>query len=92
MVHDFNSYHWIYWAGPLAGSLLAAAIYKLIKSLEYETANINPELESRIAPTPGAVNNGDLSRLSTAIGSNGSPGIPSSPRTDTEIISKMNGV
>ena len=29
----------IYWIGPLLGSLLAAGFYKLIKGLEYETAN-----------------------------------------------------
>jgi len=29
----------IYWVGPLLGSLLAAGFYKLIKGLEYETAN-----------------------------------------------------
>lgn len=36
---DFHGYHWIYWVGPLLGSFLAAAFYKLIKALEYETAN-----------------------------------------------------
>lgn len=29
----------IYWVGPLLGSLLASGFYKLIKALEYETAN-----------------------------------------------------
>ena len=29
----------IYWIGPLLGSLLASGFYKLIKALEYETAN-----------------------------------------------------
>lgn len=37
--HDFHGYHWIYWVGPLLGSCLAAGFYKLIKALEYETAN-----------------------------------------------------
>ncbi|KAL6718266.1 Aquaporin-1 [Lecanora helva] len=37
--HEFEDYHWIYWLGPLLGSLLASAFYKLIKALEYETAN-----------------------------------------------------
>lgn len=35
----YYSYHWIYWIGPLLGATLAAVIYKLIKMLEYETAN-----------------------------------------------------
>ncbi|KAI1077303.1 aquaporin-like protein [Whalleya microplaca] len=37
----FETYHWIYWVGPLLGSLLASAFYIAIKALEYET--VNPE-------------------------------------------------
>jgi methyl coenzyme M reductase beta subunit len=29
----------VYWVGPLLGSLLAAVFYRLVKILEYETAN-----------------------------------------------------
>lgn len=36
--HHFPGYHWIYWIGPLAGSLLAAGFYKVVKVLEVETA------------------------------------------------------
>ena len=39
MVRLFETYHWIYWIGPLLGSLLASGFYKFIKVLEYETAN-----------------------------------------------------
>ncbi|KAL1649155.1 Aquaporin-1 [Diplodia intermedia] len=39
ILHTFDGYHWIYWVGPALGSLLAVVIYRLIKSLEYETAN-----------------------------------------------------
>lgn len=35
----FTGYHWIYWLGPVLGSLLATAFYKIIKFLEYETVN-----------------------------------------------------
>ncbi|KAI1006885.1 hypothetical protein K3495_g1334 [Podosphaera aphanis] len=35
---DFASYHWIYWLGPIAGALVASAIYKAFKFLQYETA------------------------------------------------------
>lgn len=35
----FESHHWIYWAGPYAGSILAASLYKLLKILEFEKAN-----------------------------------------------------
>ncbi len=36
---SFEHYHWIYWIGPLLGSLLATGFYKLVKLLEYETVN-----------------------------------------------------
>lgn len=35
----FTHYHWIYWIGPFLGALLATAVYKTLKVLEYETAN-----------------------------------------------------
>jgi aquaporin related protein len=35
----FNGYHWIYWIGPLLGAVFAVIFYRLIKTLEYETAN-----------------------------------------------------
>ena len=37
--HKFFGYHWIYWVGPLLGSLLASGFYKFMKMIEYETAN-----------------------------------------------------
>lgn len=37
--HSFTHYQWIYWVGPILGSLLATAFYKIIKFLEYETCN-----------------------------------------------------
>lgn len=35
----FTEYHWIYWIGPILGSLMATGFYILIKALEYETVN-----------------------------------------------------
>lgn len=35
----FTSDHWIYWVGPISGSLVAASFYRLLKYLEYESAN-----------------------------------------------------
>ncbi|KAF2091921.1 aquaporin-like protein [Saccharata proteae CBS 121410] len=31
--------HWIYWIGPLAGSILASGLYKFFKHMRYEEAN-----------------------------------------------------
>lgn len=39
----FVSYHWIYWVGPILGSLLASVFYLFIKALEYETVNNEPD-------------------------------------------------
>ena len=35
----FEHEHWIYWVGPLIGTLVAVAFYFVFKALEYETAN-----------------------------------------------------
>lgn len=51
MTHSFESYHWIYWVGPTAGSLLAVLLYKVIKALEYESANPDPEVKEA-GPAP----------------------------------------
>lgn len=39
VLRSFPYYHWIYWLGPFMGSLLAVTFYRLIKVLEFETAN-----------------------------------------------------
>ncbi len=49
----FERYHWIYWVGPILGSLLAAGFYKFVKILEYETANPGQdETDGRRVPKP----------------------------------------
>ncbi|KAI0181335.1 aquaporin-like protein [Hypoxylon sp. FL1284] len=44
VIGHFYPYHWIYWAGPIMGALLASAFYVFIKSLEYETVNPQQDL------------------------------------------------
>lgn len=39
VTHKFPGYHYIYWLGPLMGSLLATGFYKLFKVMSYETIN-----------------------------------------------------
>ncbi|PVI06633.1 aquaporin-like protein [Periconia macrospinosa] len=39
ILRTFDGYHWIYWVGPLLGAVVAVLFYRLIKVLEYETAN-----------------------------------------------------
>jgi len=45
----FPGYHWIYWLGPLLGSILAVGFYKFIKALEYETANPGQDFNDKEA-------------------------------------------
>ncbi|KAF2228839.1 aquaporin-like protein, partial [Viridothelium virens] len=45
-LRSFEGYHWIYWIGPLFGSLLAVAFYKFVKVLEYETANPGQDMNA----------------------------------------------
>ncbi len=48
VLHSFYSYHWIYWVGPILGSLLASGFYMFIKALEHET--VNPEQDAAGEP------------------------------------------
>ncbi|ORY56141.1 aquaporin [Pseudomassariella vexata] len=47
----FDQEHWIYWVGPLMGSLIAVMFYKLIKTLEYEMANPGADGDPSNDPT-----------------------------------------
>jgi len=47
VLHSFDGYHWIYWIGPLLGAILAVGFYRLIKVLEYETANPGAESDGQ---------------------------------------------
>jgi hypothetical protein len=82
VTHKFTGYHWIYWVGPILGSLLASTFYMFIKKLEYETANpgqdhaspegehFNPDLEKQEENTTDQVGSFsfDQSRYSNNMG------------------------
>ena len=36
---NFPGYHWIYWVGPLLGSLLASGFYRLLVVVRWENCN-----------------------------------------------------
>ena len=36
---SFESYHWIYWIGPIVGALAASGYDRLARYLRYEEAN-----------------------------------------------------
>ena len=46
---SFPGYHWIYWLGPAFGALVAVGFYRLVKTLEYETANPGQDFDDREA-------------------------------------------
>ncbi|KAL3469797.1 aquaporin-like protein [Aspergillus californicus] len=52
---DFPIYHWIYWVGPLLGSLLACAFYSFLTHFQYESVNPGQdfnEWEAKIGHDP----------------------------------------
>ena len=51
----FPSEHWIYWAGPSAGAILAAGLYKFLKILDYERANPGQDASAKAADNEGAI-------------------------------------
>ncbi|KAF4120876.1 aquaporin rerated protein, other eukaryote [Geosmithia morbida] len=54
VISGFVSIHWIYWVGPFLGSLLAYGLYKLLRILEYQTANPGQDSsETETLPTTG---------------------------------------
>ena len=45
----FDGFHYIYWIGPFFGSLVAVLFYKIVKALEYETANPGQDQDEKEA-------------------------------------------
>lgn len=49
VTRNFPGYHYIYWFGPLMGTLLAWAMYKIVKSVEYQTVNPGQDFDEHEA-------------------------------------------
>ncbi|KAF2757301.1 aquaporin-like protein [Pseudovirgaria hyperparasitica] len=49
VLRDFASYHWVYWLGPGLGAVFAVILYKIVKFLEYETANPGQDFNDKDA-------------------------------------------
>ncbi|KAF2642384.1 aquaporin-like protein [Massarina eburnea CBS 473.64] len=49
VTHNFPGYHYIYWFGPLMGTLLAWGMYKIVKSVEYQTVNPGQDFDDHEA-------------------------------------------
>ncbi|KAM0451540.1 hypothetical protein ACHAPV_009969 [Trichoderma viride] len=52
VVTSFTGYQWIYWAGPFMGSLLAFAVYSILKWMEYHNANPGQDDDSNVKKNP----------------------------------------
>jgi len=45
VIVGFTGYQWIYWLGPCMGAVLSFSVYKLLKSMEYESVNPGQDAE-----------------------------------------------
>jgi aquaporin related protein len=49
VTRTFPGYHYIYWIGPFLGTLLALGVYKIVKTVEYETVNPGQDFDDHEA-------------------------------------------
>ena len=49
VTHNFPGYHYIYWFGPLMGTLLAFGMYRIVKLVEYQTVNPGQDFDDHEA-------------------------------------------
>lgn len=49
VTRNFPGYHYIYWFGPLMGTLLAFGMYKIVKLVEYQTVNPGQDFDDHEA-------------------------------------------
>jgi len=51
VAREFVGYHWIYWVGPLIGSLIATFFYSVLKALDYGSVVLGQDADTDAAPT-----------------------------------------
>lgn len=72
VLRSFPGEHWIYWVGPALGSCLAVGFYRLVKTLEYETANPGQDFNDKEAevfnPDENPARASDVARPNIALG------------------------
>jgi aquaporin related protein len=49
VTRNFPGYHYIYWFGPVMGTLLAFGMYKIVKVVEYQTVNPGQDFDDHEA-------------------------------------------
>ncbi|CAO2658470.1 Nn.00g061930.m01.CDS01 [Neocucurbitaria sp. VM-36] len=49
VTQNFPGYHYIYWFGPLMGTLLAFGMYRIVKLVEYQTVNPGQDFDDHEA-------------------------------------------
>ena len=49
VTRNFPPYHYIYWFGPVMGTLLAFGMYRIVKIVEYETVNPGQDFDDHEA-------------------------------------------
>jgi aquaporin related protein len=49
VTRNFPGYHYIYWFGPLMGTLLAFGMYRIVKIVEYQTVNPGQDFDDHEA-------------------------------------------
>jgi aquaporin related protein len=49
VTREFPSYHYIYWFGPLMGTLLAFGMYRIVTLVEYQTVNPGQDFDDHEA-------------------------------------------
>ena len=52
VTRTFPGYHYIYWFGPLMGTMLAWAMYRIVKMVDYETVNPGQDFDDHEVCSP----------------------------------------